>query len=110
VINCHIVLLLEHIYRENVYTNCFTPSQYRDFDELAIHLEEFIDNYYNRQRLHSALGYRTPEEFEQAAAAQQTAGGRTDQAATMNYFKPPKKAPTGTSGDRDTERKGGIQG
>jgi transposase InsO family protein len=105
----------------NPYDNAFCESfmktlkqeeiycyHYRDFDELSIHLEEFIDNYYNRQRLHSALGYRTPEEFEQAAAAQQTAGGRTDQAATMDYFKPPKKAPTGTS-DRDTERKGCTQ-
>ena len=35
---------------------------------LAKHLEEFIDNYYNRQRLHSALGYRTPEEFERDSA------------------------------------------
>jgi len=29
-------------------------------------LEEFIDAYYNRLRLHSALVYRTPEEFEHA--------------------------------------------
>lgn len=106
----------------NPYDNAFCESfmktlkqeeiychQYRDFDELSVHLEDFIDNYYNRQRLHSALGYRTPEEFEQAAAAQQTAVGRTDQAATMSYFKPPKKVPTGTSDDRDTERKGGTQ-
>jgi transposase InsO family protein len=28
-----------------------------DFSELSAHLEEFIDTYYNRQRLHSALGY-----------------------------------------------------
>jgi hypothetical protein len=25
----------------------------------------FIEQYYNRFRLHSALGYRPPEEFEQ---------------------------------------------
>ena len=34
--------------------------------------QEFIEQYYNRCRLHSALGYRPPEEFEQAAAAHQT--------------------------------------
>jgi len=45
--------------QEEIYCN-----QYRDQEELSAHIEEFIDLYYNRQRLHSALGYRTPEEFE----------------------------------------------
>jgi transposase InsO family protein len=52
--------------QEEIYCN-----QYRDFDDLSAHVEEFIENYYNRLRLHSALGYRTPEEFEHDAAAQQ---------------------------------------
>jgi hypothetical protein len=42
--------------------------QYRDFADLSAHLEEFIGNYYNRQRLHSALGYQTPQEFERHLA------------------------------------------
>jgi putative transposase len=37
---------------------------YRDLAELTAHVQEFIERYYNTQRLHSALGYRTPEEFE----------------------------------------------
>lgn len=41
-------------------------SKYQYIDELNAHIEEFIDQYYNRLRLHSALGYRTPEEFEAA--------------------------------------------
>jgi len=27
-------------------------------------IEDYIDRFYNRQRLHQALGYRSPEEFE----------------------------------------------
>jgi hypothetical protein len=43
----------------------------------------FIDQYYNRIRLHSALGYRPPEEFEQAVAP-----GHPGGAATMRFFRP----------------------
>lgn len=68
--------------QEEIYCN-----QYRDYDELRQHLEEFIDSYYNRQRLHSALGYRTPEDFERGQAS----GSATAEpaGATMNYFLPP---------------------
>jgi putative transposase len=48
--------------REEIYAN-----QYNDLNHLRINIEEFIEQYYNRQRLHSALGYRSPEEFEQQA-------------------------------------------
>jgi putative transposase len=41
-------------------------SAYRDLEHLRSNLEEFIERYYNQKRLHSALGYRTPEEFERA--------------------------------------------
>jgi transposase InsO family protein len=39
---------------------------YRDLEDLRRHVREFIEQYYNRCRLHSALGYRSPEEFEAA--------------------------------------------
>jgi hypothetical protein len=44
-------------------------SEYKDYDDLSLHLEAFIDQYYNRQRLHSALGYHAPAAFEAAAKA-----------------------------------------
>jgi len=40
--------------------------RYRSFAELQQNLEEFIEQIYNKVRLHSALGYRSPDEFEQS--------------------------------------------
>jgi len=45
--------------REEIYAN-----RYDNLEQLRTNIEEFIEQYYNRQRLHSALGYRSPEEFE----------------------------------------------
>jgi len=49
-------------------------QEYRDLAEARTGLERFIDKVYNQQRLHSALGYRPPAEFEQALQAQKHAG------------------------------------
>jgi transposase InsO family protein len=38
---------------------------YRDWDDVVRHLPVFIEDVYNRERLHSALGYMSPDEFEQ---------------------------------------------
>jgi len=50
---------LKTLKREEIYAN-----DYRDMEHLAAGIEQFIERYYNRCRLHSALGYRSPEEFE----------------------------------------------
>ena len=49
--------------REQIYA-----TRYDFIDELSAQLEEFIDGNYNRLRQYSALGYKTPEEFEAASA------------------------------------------
>jgi putative transposase len=49
-------------------------QEYHDLAEARTGLERFIDKVYNQQRLHSALGYRPPAEFEQALRAQKHAG------------------------------------
>jgi hypothetical protein len=48
--------------REEIYAH-----KYEDLEQLRTNIEEFIDEYYNRQRLHSALAYCSPEEFERKA-------------------------------------------
>ena len=45
---------------------CF---EYKDMEDLRAHLDVFLDRYYNATRLHSALGYRSPDEFERHMAA-----------------------------------------
>jgi putative transposase len=62
--------------REEIYAN-----KYDHLEHLRGNIEEFIEEYYNRQRLHSALGYRSPDEFEQ-----RTAGRGETRSATMEYF------------------------
>jgi transposase InsO family protein len=43
--------------------------RYTSFAELRQHIEEFIEQIYNPVRLHSALDYRSPDEFERAQGA-----------------------------------------
>jgi transposase InsO family protein len=47
---------------EEVYRNA-----YRDFDDARACIGEFLEQVYNQNRLHSALGYRPPAEFENGA-------------------------------------------
>jgi putative transposase len=65
--------------RGNVYDNATAESfiktlkyeevyrtEYRNLEEAKASMKEFLEKIYNRKRLHSALGYRPPREFEQS--------------------------------------------
>ena len=69
---------LKTLKREEIYA-----TTYRDLEHLRTNMTAFIDQYYNRIRLHSALGYRPPEEFERTVASEPPSG-----AARMQFFRP----------------------
>jgi putative transposase len=51
--------------REEICASC-----YENLEQLRTNIEIFIDEYHNKLRLHSALGRRSPEEFEQQVECQ----------------------------------------
>jgi putative transposase len=73
-------------------------GQYRDLDRLRENIQAFIEGYYNRVRLHSALGYKPPEEFEQAAIM-----AASPQGAKMSFFRRKKiyQSDVGLKAERD---------
>jgi transposase InsO family protein len=60
--NANCESFIKTLKREEIYAN-----KYDNLEQLRTNIEEFIDEYYNRQRLHSALAYCSPEEFERKA-------------------------------------------
>ena len=65
--------------REEIYAR-----QYDNLEHLRANIEEFIEEYYNRQRLHSALGYQSPEEFEKQSEF--SSAVPDFRSASMNFF------------------------
>jgi putative transposase len=39
-------------------------SEYETYEDAVNRLPRFIEDIYNRKRIHSSIGYLTPEEFE----------------------------------------------
>ena len=64
--------------REEIYANA-----YENLEHLQSNLEEFIERYYNQKRLHSALGYCSPDEFEEQA---RQGSKSTTLGATVRFF------------------------
>ena len=60
-------LKYEEVFRED----------YRDLSEAHAGIGRFLEQIYNQKRLHSALGYRPPAEFELAVRADQAAAAKS---------------------------------
>ena len=58
--NAFIESFFKTLKREEVYF-----KDYRTMDDVLINLPNFIDELYNKKRMHSSLGYQSPEEFEE---------------------------------------------
>jgi putative transposase len=86
--------------REEIYAN-----GYDNLEQLRANIEEFVEEYYNRQRLHSALGYRSPEEFEQRSERGNPAaslGATVQFVVNDGNSENEKRASTGLSGEGDS--------
>ena len=57
---------------ENPEAEEVNGSLYKDLDHARKDIGNFIDTVYNTGRLHSALGYKPPVEFEEALSPAQT--------------------------------------
>ena len=49
-------------------TECVSMQNYKTRDEARASVFDYIEVFYNRQRIHSSIGYRSPVEFEVAHA------------------------------------------
>lgn len=67
----------------NPYDNAFAESfiktlkyeevylkEYETFDEAYQNIQEFIEDVYNQKRIHSSIGYKTPDEYEKEVITQ----------------------------------------
>jgi putative transposase len=61
--NAYVESLIKTLKQEEVYL-----WQHETFSDVAERIPYFILDVYNKKRLHSALGYRPPEEFESLLA------------------------------------------
>lgn len=91
---------IKRLKREEIYAN-----EYDNLEHLQANIKEFIEQYYNRQRLHSALGYRSPEEFERESSRENST---QSQGATVEFVvhdgnsECQERSSTALSGDEDS--------
>src|ERR1700722_6692270 len=80
-------------------------TDYRDLKDARSRIGQFLDQVYNRQRLHSALRYLTPEEFERNSQARESDGADGNGGKPKSGLPPLPQAleiPTGLPHSRGT--------
>jgi len=58
--------------------------EYETFEDVVTRLPYFIEEVYNQKRLHSALGYRSPNDFEESLFIQQNNGASRQTILTLS--------------------------
>ena len=58
--------------------------EYETFEDVVTRLPYFIEEVYNQKRLHSALGYRSPNDFEESLFVQQNNGAPRQTILTLS--------------------------
>tara|TARA_B100000315_G_C14581347_1_gene590640 strand:+ start:1403 stop:1621 length:219 start_codon:yes stop_codon:yes gene_type:complete len=60
--NCYDNAMAESFFK-TLKTELIYQKRYKTREEAKQDIFEYIDVFYNHKRLHSALGYKTPEEY-----------------------------------------------
>jgi len=61
--NAFVELFFKTLKQEEVYL-----WEYKIFSDVVERISYFIEDVYNKKRLHSSLGYRSPDEYEKSLA------------------------------------------
>ena len=78
--NAHVESFFKTLKHEEIFAN-----DYSTIDDVADRLPHFLEEVYNRRRLHSSLGYMPPEEFREYSCSLKPLTGQSKQLPLSTY-------------------------